>query len=390
MVNKNCIQRHGRIAALVFIVTSQAFLKAVYLLEISIAQHIGKTTLKASESRTATLPTNSSLFRPEQVLEQYLEWNGDEALRKQPGKRQFAVVYYHCPHRAGNALHTFLNSVIWAIITNRTLLWRYDEKSARNTVADCDQYLERAPWMPSFDEWSANLSLPAPVPVKMNTLLNWKHARLMNTTWHVFSYEEQRQSLKEPVVTFPRFRDWVDKKDLLTSRIRWNDDPRELTLNQPFFSYWYYKRAPHVESKGTRQLMTDLYAEGLSFLYGMLLRRTFRIKATDDLPHRERDTGGISIALHSRHSHVEWDGSDVRDEIRCFDQLLPASATGGLNCTVYMMSDRQATLGILGEWLRQRGCCIVTAQHTSSIQQGEFGWLPEMGPFGGAVRASLL
>ena len=74
---------------------------------------------------------NSSLFGPEQLLEQYIAWHGDAALRRQPGTQQFAVVYYNCPHQAGNALYSFFNQIIWSIITNRRLLWRYEDKLQR-------------------------------------------------------------------------------------------------------------------------------------------------------------------------------------------------------------------------------------------------------------------
>jgi hypothetical protein len=134
-----------------------------------------------------------------------------------------------------------------------------------------------------------------------------------------------------------------------------------------------------------RRLMKDLYAEGISFLYGMLFRRMFRIKAANNLfQHEHDDSRSISIALHSRHAHSFIDGTE---EIRCLNQLLPASDTSRTDCIVYMMSDRQVTLDILGERVLQRGCCNVTAQHTATIQEGEFGWKPETGSHGGPVRA---
>lgn len=379
-----------RFIVLVVSVASLRYLASVHLRLDCIADDNNcSSTLKASVSSKYALPTNSSLFQPEQLLEQYIAWHGEESLCRQPENRQFAVVYYNCPHRAGNALNAFFNSVIWAIVTNRTLLWRYDEKSARNTVADCDQVLERAAWIPSYEKWSANLSLPPPLPVKINTYWNWDHAKNMNQTWDFFSVEDQLERLMEPVLTPPKFRDFVHRDDFATSRIYWNDDPRQLTVMQPFYNYRYYKRSPHVASKLTRQLMKDLYSEGLSFLIGMLFHRTFRIRATDDLLQEEHvSKGGITIALHSRHAHAELDGTDVHDDIRCLDRLLPRlDESHRMDCIVYMMSDRQATLDILGDWVRQRGCRNFTAQHTSRIQDnGEFGWKTENGVHGGPVR----
>jgi hypothetical protein len=195
--------------------------------------------------------------------------------------------------------------------------------------------------------------------------------------------------LMEPVVTPPKFRDFVDRDDFVTSRVHWNDDPQQLTLMLPIYWYWYYKRAPHVASKRTRQLMKELYSEGRSFLYGMLFRRMFRILSSNDSLPEEHvpNASSITIALHSRHAHDEWDGTDVRDEIRCLDRLLPAfdGHHHELDCTVYMMSDRQVTLTILGDWLQRRGCRNVTALQRSGIQKEEFGWKPEMGHHGGPV-----
>jgi hypothetical protein len=332
-------------------------------------------------------------FLPEKILQQYISWHGVDALRRCPHDRQFAVVCYNCPHRAGNALHSFFNMMIWAIALNRTMLWRYDNRAARNTVDYCDQFLERAAWIPSYDEWSAKLSLPAPMPIKINTYWNLDHSRRRNATYHLFSHEEQRQSLNELVVTPPRFRDFVPADDFDTSRVHWNDDPRKLTAMTNFFSYWYYGRGPHTDSKRTRRIMRALYTEGLPYLYGMLFRHSLRILQSNNssLEGPIPLNAGVSIALHSRHSHEEWNGTDVSDEIHCLSKMLASLgvSTRGRQCTVYLMSDRQVTLDILRDWLREYGCRSVTAHHSRTIHP-EFGWKPEMGSTGGPVSRSLL
>ena len=180
-------------------------------------------------SSSTSLFADDNLFPPERILERYIAWHGEEALRRQPENRTFSVAYYSCPHRIGNTIHAFFNAVLWAILTNRTVLWKYDGTEARNTVEDCDQFLERASWIPSFEHWSRNLSLPEPVPVKMNTAWNRKQARLLGQTPRFYSAAEQRASRDAVVVVFPRFRDMVPHGDLNTSRIIWNDDPRHLT-----------------------------------------------------------------------------------------------------------------------------------------------------------------
>jgi hypothetical protein len=73
--------------------------------------------------------------------------------------------------QAGNRLHYFFNGYCGAVVTNRTYLWKYFDRetclalrnvqaeaisstaNATNRVEDCDAILERAAWLPSYDEW---------------------------------------------------------------------------------------------------------------------------------------------------------------------------------------------------------------------------------------------
>lgn len=134
---------------------------------------------------------------------------------------------------------------------NRTVLWRFDTVVAKNAVHDCDAILERAAWLPDYDTWSVNLSLPTPLPVLLNTHHNAAHARRQNnknrknnpnnnnrTTMirrheFFFSKAKQRQRLHAPVVVPPRFRDFIDADDMATSRVHWHQDPVRLTRNAP-------------------------------------------------------------------------------------------------------------------------------------------------------------
>ena len=70
-------------------------------------------------------------------------------------KRKFVVASYACPAQLGERVHEFLNAYAGAVITNRTLLWRYCSrkgcKTAGNDQATCDGLLQRLPWIPSAD-----------------------------------------------------------------------------------------------------------------------------------------------------------------------------------------------------------------------------------------------
>ena len=51
-------------------------------------------------------------------------------------QRKFIVGVYSCPQEAGNRLHRFMNALLWSILTNRTLLYRY------HTYDSCVEYDE--------------------------------------------------------------------------------------------------------------------------------------------------------------------------------------------------------------------------------------------------------
>jgi len=70
-------------------------------------------------------------------------------------KRKFVVASYACPAQLGERVHEFLNAYAGAVITNRTLVWRYCSrkgcKTAGNDQATCDGLLQRLPWIPSAE-----------------------------------------------------------------------------------------------------------------------------------------------------------------------------------------------------------------------------------------------
>jgi hypothetical protein len=119
-------------------------------------------------------------YLPLKVFQQYQKWHSAESLEKSPHNRTFAVGYYSCPLESGNRLHHFFNGLLWAVVTNRTYLWKYFDReaclaspkgpdgshlfncNATNRVEDCDAILERAAWIPSYDEWASKLSLNEP------------------------------------------------------------------------------------------------------------------------------------------------------------------------------------------------------------------------------------
>lgn len=187
-------------------------------------------------------------FRPIHVLQRFIQQHSQATLQSEwlsqeltasTNHRKFAVAYYWCPQRAGNILNSFLNTVVWSIIHNRTLFWMYLNTS--NQEPDCQAVLRRASWLPSYQEWRDKLHLTEMVPVA-NSPITW---------------ETDQQ---HPVVLYPQIPD-VLYHDKSISRNAWSDHP----LNTKQYQN-YIKQLPEEFQKTT----TDLYEQGKEFLYGML------------------------------------------------------------------------------------------------------------------------
>jgi hypothetical protein len=328
---------------------------------------------------STTLPITSSsygydplaILEPIQILRQYQKEHSNEALQQQQdatafdggvaakSDRKFLVAYYYGPDRAGNMLHNFFNSIIWGIVTNRTVLWEYYvDRTHANSVQDCEQYLKRHSWLPSYAEWSRTLHLAAPVPVRVRDML----------------------SSSALVALAPQIRDIYPQNDKI-DRVKWSDDPAHLLRQTPKWTTvvneWLF--AFVTSNKNSEIVATErfrrLYSRGLVFLYGILFPACFTIAvnttatiintaaAAGRPSPKPKDT---SIALHSRHTVAADDGSYITDEIACLEQLLPAQASTQTPCWVYLMSDRPKTLELLTSWLLARNCTPVVSSTSDS------------------------
>ena len=60
----------------------------------------------------------------------------------------YVVGTYGCPVQLGNRMHEFLNAVALAVVTNRTLVWKYTDQPGYPTgVGDCERLVHRRPWI---------------------------------------------------------------------------------------------------------------------------------------------------------------------------------------------------------------------------------------------------
>ena len=148
---------------------------------------------------------------PFEIMTRYIEQHSQQTLKKEwedceirkecdaINNRKFVVGMYSCPLEAGNRIHAFMNSLLWSVLTNRTLLARYetvetcleygDQRTdelckSRNeftTPSHCDRILHLNPWVPTFDEWNATLALPE-----------------IHRAWIPFSFSQPADNLTRP------------------------------------------------------------------------------------------------------------------------------------------------------------------------------------------------
>jgi len=369
----------------------------------------------------------SSDLEPMQVLQQYVEWHSIETLQREsaiahtPSHRRFAVGYYSCPLQAGNRLHHFFNSFLWAVVTNRTLLWKYYDKKAcktfgqkydprvcwtANRVEDCDMVLKRAPWIPSFEEWKTQLLHQEPVELSfwathphMLANVTWAgQQQRMNHTFTDFHYVGGRKHPWHPEEEHSLGVDADHEKETIIFPImlsKYND------LQNPEY------RNHLLTTEDARERARKLYSEGPDFLYGMLFRHAFTIrpdilgkgvsdnallKRPQEQHDRHQEVQGIafniterylptnvySVALHSRHHQPKNEGHNVRREMSCLKRVL-RNRSPGSECHVYLMSDRLPTLERLQQWLKKKANCTgLVARHDTG-----HGLRSEHGPFAG-------
>ena len=91
-------------------------------------------------------PYGSDSFAVFRIWNEYKRQHSVEQLRRElqdntasSNNRTFAIAFYSCPLQAGNRLHHFFNSILWAVITNRTVLWKYyDEDGTLQISCKCE------------------------------------------------------------------------------------------------------------------------------------------------------------------------------------------------------------------------------------------------------------
>ena len=349
-------------------------------------------------------------FVPQKVLQQYKAWHGADVLRRESSEqlqaRTYAMAYYSCPLQAGNRLHHFLNSLLWSIITNRTVVYQYYDgdtcrqhqaaqtgvqNSSRDCLADnpqsmCERVLDRADWIPSFQELAPRLHWNSTYLSESVSVVDyWKiHHPNNSPTWELVRYPAWKNLTgTEPKIDELQQQQLVDFPmivgiDIILG-IRKQNWPRILA------------------TQSARDRLAELHEEGSYFLYGMLLNDVFsyRNKMHRNLTKAITTTSSnsnsnssnsssseppFSIAMHSRHQRANDDGSNIAAQQACFDQILSELPLNIKSCHVCLMSDRPETIKRMTLWLQQvHHCTVESANHTMA----RTSFLAEHGPNAG-------
>jgi hypothetical protein len=322
--------------------------------------------MKQIQSSNQTFPS------PLQVMDQYKKWHSNEALQRDPNDRRYALGFYSCPFQAGNRFFHFMNALQWAIVTNRTLLWKYwDQETCTrydggsyshkrvctnaNSLTDCDQILRRADWIPSYDDWSDTLALD---PIEF--------------PWEATHLNEPYSRNKRPA---DPLKQGVDLEDRYPQKVAVFRQYRDIQTD------WANKQGAEklLKTEFGRQTAKALTSWGVHFMYGMLYRESFelleRFRTQPQMLQKGPDT--FSMAIHSRHPKQSNNGCDITNELRCVHELID-NISPKKNRWATIMSDRTCTIQNLKIWLQERNFTVELPLHDAGAS-----YLVEHGPFAG-------
>jgi hypothetical protein len=144
-------------------------------------RHVSQSNISSSNSNNSNSEPLDPVqqLTPVRILNEYIQRHSDQAMRTNNHGRKYTVAYYSCPMHAGNRLFHFFNTIVWSVVTNRTVLWKYYDNATctalgdlvygcnqeggsfvccgSNTVKNCDSIVHRASWLQSYDTWVEQL-----------------------------------------------------------------------------------------------------------------------------------------------------------------------------------------------------------------------------------------
>lgn len=336
--------------------------------------------IRHDPSRNDPSQAKQLLLPPQQLFDTWKQQHSAAVLRSESPfdrkhHRQYLLARLTCPRQAGVQAALYTNTLLLAILTNRTLLYEYRGfiNEGANDRMHCQDIMQPAEWVPEFEEFRKGLGTPFDTPL----LDDWKQQVEQGTVEDWSKHLMIRPS-----------RQWgFARVDALT----WHGlmDFRKPEA-QDFLMQAYGTAREVIES-----IAAQLYSEGGAlFLYGMLYAESFAftdalLKTVEADVRPLIDTVSVrynkvfGIGLHSRHMHESSSGNHTMAETACLDYLLKTyNSDDKKPCHVYLMSDREATLQAVAEYAQQHHDCNVSmVTQRSNVDTTD---LAEHGPFAGA------
>ncbi|CAB9500983.1 expressed unknown protein [Seminavis robusta] len=389
-------------------------------------------TTSSSNSSASDPPIHQQhsqlLQEPWDIVDQYIEWHSQEAVRQDPFNRSYALAFYSCPLQVGNRWHHFMNSFLWSILTNRTILWQYWDKDTckkygkhydsrictfANKITDCDTFLDREPWMTSYQQWKQeHPSLADTLLVRIKKLSYWTtHSPYSKPGRGFLPYQNSSKDTQHqlgidarsnqyPIVVFPQMLGKTTSNHFVQN---------QTIRNHLLHTQW------------ARQTAQVLYKYGSDLLFGLLFHSTFALSeqlihnttamvvpnpnynmANDNNNNNDTAAGlqvskTCSIALHSRHTNTSILGDDISEEIACIEQLWQQYTTSkrttmaNQECDLYIMTDRPYTLHRLIDWCHNYYNSSSSTNATAfpcrrvihAMHEKGVSYVPEHGPYAG-------
>lgn len=265
--------------------------------------------------------------------------------------------------------------------------YQYDKKicQAANTAEDCAQVLQRAQWLPEFDEWR----------------YRWNFSSVKALSfWSTYEQLPKHKNWKEGNEKYAGMADTTEHLVVEYAQML-GQDARVLRRER--------KRDYLLKSSNSRERARRLFERGPDYLYGLLFKETFEFQPSVIVPMqpignttqgssgREKQKSvskqeiyqsdgsnyskeSLTVVLHSRHSSTEDDGSKIKREKLCFDKIIQSQTRASL-CQVLLLSDRPNTLTKAAEYLADRypHCHVMVAPHDTGQS-----FRVEHGPFSGS------
>ena len=322
--------------------------------------------------------------------------------------RRYLVASYSCPIESGNRLHRFMNGVLWAVLTNRTFLWRYQDYDVceeydegncaseynRSLIVgpvDCEGLIQRSPWIPSYEDWRDKLGFEADRSDLVKAEVSHKISKIEHDSgsypYDGFSVKRKptggdlgsngttnNSSISIIVVNTTGIEESFNNDDIRLIRTG-----KQITLNPGAILTTSPAKNKFLTKAKNLQRLELIRSEGIYFLYGMLFESLFTMDPSLDPPkdllHSTFSEEARSIFIHSRHPGNKMVNNTYPERF-CLKRMLNATAattdnndtdgstksTNPRPCHVYIMSDRPVTVDLLHKQVRNSTHCTSSSR----------------------------